>query len=753
MAKLGSQRVALLGGSATLTATQQMRKYCLANTDEFTCQVNYNHDPSQMNPIGGGPGYDSIVTQGDHEVSTKAELITALDAAVSGETIYVDPSAEIDLTGEQLFIKGGVRLASNRGFGDSQGALLYSTSVYTHDGAANRQEDISSVTDPGGGDIRFNFTRTADTDVGDTVHIIGTGLYDTTNATGPLTVTAQAGFYIQVPGTYSATVSEGAIYEVGDCVLLVVGEGVRITGIRFRGPNSEREKDEDPQVFNFIRVGHPYTEIDNCAMYSCDKWAIDIYDNRYCYIHHNTWYNTIMESFGYHIWTRGTIDLADPTDAEVTKIYGNLCWNGRHEIASSGAASGSYKAYYNFVVDHVSGNHQFDRHTAGELTDVRYCVSTSRTGNNKFLGGWNVAPGNAINMIECYTAHTSDSDAIDNTKPGYTQTGNHYSSDWMSDNRPEVTISVDTSSGAAPLSVTYTATGTDPTGNFPINAYIWELDGDREIITTASNTLSKTYSTEAVKIVGVRARNVAGIPSSLRCAMVDVRASSVKPLEEWLVDWWEFAETSGDRVGSHNGYVLSVSAGTPTRVAGHIASSWAVDFDGSASLSINKKPGTNIEPFAIYDQDFTIACWIRRDASDTQTNAGVIGHLPIQRGISVLHTNGGINFQHQGQNYSAGSLTSATWVHVVLRYDRDGTRETWVNGSRVGTPPTNTYTQFKESLNSHNEQLSIAPLLSLVRMIGSVAEFAVWRTWITDDQIADLYNGGTGIDYANIPAS
>jgi len=60
-------------------------------------------------------------------VTNKAGLLSALSSAVAGDVIYVNDNAKIDLTSEHdIIIPAGVTLASGRGNGTSQGALLYS---------------------------------------------------------------------------------------------------------------------------------------------------------------------------------------------------------------------------------------------------------------------------------------------------------------------------------------------------------------------------------------------------------------------------------------------------------------------------------------------------------------------------------------------------------------------------------------------------------------------------------------------------
>ncbi len=80
---------------------------------------------------GGGHGYPDLAhpSCADAVVSTREELEAALAGAASGDLVYVDDDARIDLTGieEPLCIPGGVTLASGRG--RTSGALVYTTDV------------------------------------------------------------------------------------------------------------------------------------------------------------------------------------------------------------------------------------------------------------------------------------------------------------------------------------------------------------------------------------------------------------------------------------------------------------------------------------------------------------------------------------------------------------------------------------------------------------------------------------------------
>ncbi len=99
--------------------------------------VVYGAKPGERGPIGGGAGYDSIVTGGDYTVKTFESLRDALAEAKEGQVIFLPGDAEIDLTTlvyiEQfvLEIPPGVTLASDRGHEGSPGALLTSDALNT----------------------------------------------------------------------------------------------------------------------------------------------------------------------------------------------------------------------------------------------------------------------------------------------------------------------------------------------------------------------------------------------------------------------------------------------------------------------------------------------------------------------------------------------------------------------------------------------------------------------------------------------
>lgn len=82
-------------------------------------------------PLGGGAGYDGIVTEGDFFVTTLKELQTALGQATAGQVIFIPSGVQIDLTGRPITVPAGVTLASDRGAVQSDGRISTGAMLFT----------------------------------------------------------------------------------------------------------------------------------------------------------------------------------------------------------------------------------------------------------------------------------------------------------------------------------------------------------------------------------------------------------------------------------------------------------------------------------------------------------------------------------------------------------------------------------------------------------------------------------------------
>lgn len=113
---------------------------CLADEQATWVEVDgvvYGAKPDETGPLGGGAGYQRIVTEGDYTATDLDSLVAALAQAQRGETVFLPGDAEVDLTSlvyiEKLVLEvpEGVALASDRGHDGSPGALLTSDALDT----------------------------------------------------------------------------------------------------------------------------------------------------------------------------------------------------------------------------------------------------------------------------------------------------------------------------------------------------------------------------------------------------------------------------------------------------------------------------------------------------------------------------------------------------------------------------------------------------------------------------------------------
>lgn len=92
-----------------------------------------NEDSGPTNYFyGGGSGYPEQVekSEADYVVTSKGGVLDAASAASSGDIIFVDGDAEIDMGADRVILDKGVTIASDRGKNGSDGALLYSDDGY-----------------------------------------------------------------------------------------------------------------------------------------------------------------------------------------------------------------------------------------------------------------------------------------------------------------------------------------------------------------------------------------------------------------------------------------------------------------------------------------------------------------------------------------------------------------------------------------------------------------------------------------------
>lgn len=147
-------------------------------------------------------------------------------------------------------------------------------------------------------------------------------------------------------------------------MLRAVGEGVRITGLRIRGHQSEVCPNDDSICGPFsrgIQSSSSTLEVDNCVLTGWTYAAVAINSSFGTHIHHNFIHHNQREESGYGIV------LESETLGSQALIEWNRFNNNRHAVAGGGGTGQSYVARYNLVGARSIG-HVFDMHDGNPAT-------------------------------------------------------------------------------------------------------------------------------------------------------------------------------------------------------------------------------------------------------------------------------------------------------------------------------------------------------------------------------------------------
>lgn len=173
-------------------------------------------------------------------------------------------------------------------------------------------------------------------------------------------------------------------------MIRAMGPGVRISGLRIRGPNTKRYLKHHARSFgpggdgheyyykfptqNGISMEHDNLEVDNCELSGFGLAAINLNKGQRHHVHHNFIHHCQYNGLGYGI----CLDRAS------SLIEQNLFDSNRHSIAGTGRPGCSYVARHNVELG-VSLSHTFDMHGGRDRGDGTQIAGTSiEIHNNTF---------------------------------------------------------------------------------------------------------------------------------------------------------------------------------------------------------------------------------------------------------------------------------------------------------------------------------------------------------------------------------
>ena len=270
------------------------------------------------NPIGGGVGYDRIITSGDVTITTSdtySTFRTKVEAAISGQVVFINSNVTMDLTSlgsGTISVPGGVTIASDRGNNGSEGALLYTNQMkYNNNGGSDRPVFVT----------------------------VGTGVRFT-------------GFTMRGPYGFSGT------YAANDSMLPLrrLKHGI--------ASNYNNTEVDNMHIFNFPASATGFGRMSSNDVFFGPR----VFSNGHkC--HHNYIHNNLQNGMGYGVST-DNCDIA---------IYGNMFHSHRHDIAGTGRVGNTYEAYCNIVINEFPANTGFLLN--GPVGAKVYTVTADGSGN------------------------------------------------------------------------------------------------------------------------------------------------------------------------------------------------------------------------------------------------------------------------------------------------------------------------------------------------------------------------------------
>ncbi len=153
-------------------------------------------------------------------------------------------------------------------------------------------------------------------------------------------------------------------------LFVATGPNIRITGLRFHGPDTLRRTEQMRQLHaegryysipnsRAIQTEYPNLEVDNCELWGWSHAAIFLRagstDN---HIHHNYFHHNQRYGLGYGV-------VLDQSNALIEANLFDWC---RHHIAGTGRPGTSYEARYNLILENAN-SHSFDMHGGRDRGD------------------------------------------------------------------------------------------------------------------------------------------------------------------------------------------------------------------------------------------------------------------------------------------------------------------------------------------------------------------------------------------------
>ena len=248
--------------------------------------------------------------------------------------------------------------------------------------------------------------------------------------------------------------------------------------------------------------------------------------------------------------------------------------------------------------------------------------------------------------------------------------------------------------------------------------------------------------------IGVRSPGVAAIvtTSTLLTSLYSVwnGDTTTSTLDSSIYGAWNGENNANDSVGTNHGTLMNGCTFTTGKLGN------AFTFDGVNDYIEFPSNTMNLTG------DFTISFWVNLSSLTGHQFfiSNVVNQSSLYRGFAIVknNTTNLINVQFYNSNssvdiFSSSAMVANTWYNIVLTRKSGVSTKLYVNGvlsgSNTSTMDPNYYTSQACQIGGYNNTASPATYFTN----GNIDSLTTWNKAISQDEVTQLYNLGTGTQY------
>lgn len=229
------------------------------------------------------------------------------------------------------------------------------------------------------------------------------------------------------------------------------------------------------------------------------------------------------------------------------------------------------------------------------------------------------------------------------------------------------------------------------------------------------------------------------------------------PLLTGLAAWWKLDEASGTRADSHTNGLDLTDNNTVGSATGVVSD--AADFVSANSEYLSVADNAALD----FTTAFAVSFWAKNTSASFANYQTYFAKGTFSGNPYGLYQAAGPSTLRLLLNPPSGSIgladvagwSGTDWVHVVINYDGSGSTnadKVQVYFDGVSRTLGGITQNIPSELKTDSSDLRIGHYASLSGsyLNGKMDELAMWSRTLTTDEIADLYNGGSGITYEDL---